>query len=189
VYADKKGDFDKALKESASYIIKEVENLKKIAHEFLKASKETTFKEEAFDLREVIHETASPYKKMLSERIRFKETYEGEDFGFKGDRDKMTIALRNIFINAIEAIRNKGEIEVQLKSANKNLILEIQDTGIGMEKVMLKKVFEPYFSTKDAGTGLGLSIAKKIIEDHGGFIQISSELRKGTKVLIRFPRA
>jgi len=189
VYADKNGDFDKALNESAAYIIKEVENLKKIAQEFLEASKERALKEEPFDLREVIHETASPYKKMLSERIKFIENYEGEDFSSKGDKDKIRIALRNIFINAIEAIRDKGEIEVKLKRGSKNLILEIQDTGMGMEKVMLKKAFEPYFSTKDAGTGLGLSIAKKIIEDHGGSIQISSELRKGTKVLIKFPLA
>jgi len=187
VYSDKKGDFDKALKESAFFIIKEVENLKKIAHEFLEASKEKTLKEESFDFKTVTQETALPYKKMLSERIKFKETYEGEDFGFKGDKDKIRIALRNIFINAIEAIRDKGEIEVKLKKGQKNLILEIKDTGMGMEKVMLKKVFEPYFSTKDAGTGLGLSIAKKIIEGHGGSIQISSVLRKGTKVLIKFP--
>ena len=124
---------------------------------------------------------------MLSERIKFKETYEGEDFGFKGDKDKIRIALRNIFINAIEAIRNKGEIEIKLKRDKKNLILEINDTGMGMEKVLLKKAFEPYFSTKDAGTGIGLSIAKKIIEGHGGSIQISSKLRKGTEVLIKFP--
>jgi signal transduction histidine kinase len=52
---------------------------------------------------------------------------------------------------------------------------------------MLKKAFEPYFSTKDAGTGLGLSIAQKIIEGHRGSIQISSKLRKGTEVLIKFP--
>ena len=187
VHADKKGDFDKALKESASFIIKEVENLKKIAHEFLEASKEKALKEESFDLKRVIQETASPYKKILSERIKFKEIYEGEDFGFKGDQDKIRIALRNIFINAIEAIRNKGEIEVKLKKDSKNLILEINDTGMGMEKVMLKKAFEPYFSTKDAGTGLGLSIAKKIIEGHRGSIKISSKLRKGTEVLIKFP--
>jgi signal transduction histidine kinase len=189
VYTDKKGDFDKALKESASYIIKEVENLKKIAHEFLEASKEEPLKVKPFDLREVIQETASPYEKMLLERIKFKETYEGQDFGFKGDKDKIRIALRNIFINAIEAIRNKGEIEVKLKRVPKNLILEIRDTGMGMEKFMLKKAFEPYFSTKDAGTGLGLSIAKKIIDEHGGSIQISSQLSKGTKVIIKFPLA
>jgi len=189
VYADKKGDFDKALKESASFIIKEVENLKKIAHEFLESSKEKTLKKESFDLKKVINETASPYKKMLSERIKFKEIYEDKDFDFKGDKDKIRIALRNIFINAIEAIRNKGEIEVKLKRDNKNLILEINDTGMGMEKVMLKKAFEPYFSTKDAGTGIGLSIAKKIIEGHGGSIQISSKLRTGTEVLIKFPLA
>ena len=187
VYSDKKGDFDHALKESASYIIKEVENLRKIAREFLESSKERALQKELFDLREFIQETISPYKKMLLERIEINEIYEGENFSFNGDKDKIRIALRNILINAIEAIRHKGKIEIKLGREKENLILEIKDTGMGMEKAMLENVFEPYFSTKDVGTGLGLSIAKKIIEDHEGFIQISSELGKGTIIMIKFP--
>jgi len=187
VHSDKKGDFDHILKESVSYIIKEVENLRKIAREFLDISKEKTLHKELFDLKEAIQESVSPYKKTLSERIKFRETYEGEDFSFEGDKDKLRIALRNIFINAVEATRERGEIEVLLKREKDKLLLEIKDTGLGMEKAMLEKVFEPYFSTKDVGTGLGLSIAKKIIEDHGGTIQISSTLRKGTKISIEFP--
>jgi len=186
VHADKKGDFDQVLKESASYIIKEVENLRKIAQEFLDISKEKILKKELFNLRKIIQETVFPFKKTLLERIEFKEIYDGEDFNFKGDRDKIRIALRNIFINAIEAIRKQGKIEVKLKREKEYFKLEIKDTGMGMEKDMLKKVFEPYFSTKDLGTGLGLSIAKKIIEDHGGTIQISSEIGKGTKIIIKF---
>ena len=52
---------------------------------------------------------------------------------------------------------------------------------------MLKIIFEPYFSTKDVGTGLGLAIAKKIIDDHGGSIQASSQVKKGTKISIKLP--
>jgi signal transduction histidine kinase len=86
VYHDKKEDFDKALKESASYIIKEVENLRKIAQEFLETSKETSLQLESFDLKELMKDTITPYKKMLSERIEFKEKYEGRDFHFMGDK-------------------------------------------------------------------------------------------------------
>ena len=187
VYEDRKGNLEKALKESASYIISEVENLRKIAQEFLEISKESGLQRELFDLREIIEETISPYKKMLSQRIKFKERYEGEGFAFEGDRSKIRIALRNIIINAIEAIRGKGEIGIKLIREKENFELEIKDTGTGMEKDMLEKIFEPYFSTKDVGTGLGLPIAKKIIEDHGGSIQVSSELKKGTTVAITFP--
>jgi len=187
VHEDKSKDFDQALKESASYIIKEVENLRKIAQEFLEISREATLHKEAFDLKEIILETITPYKKMLSERIKFKESYEGEDFNFVGDKGKIKIALRNIFTNAIEAIHDKGEIEIELARKKDSLKLEIKDTGIGIEKDMLKIIFEPYFSTKDVGTGLGLPIAKKIIEDHGGSIQASSQVKKGTMILIELP--
>ena len=187
VYHDKKENFDKALKESASYIIKEVENLRKIAQEFLETSQEKSLQIESFDLKELMKETVIPYKKMLSERIKFKEKYEGQDFHFMGDKGRIKIVLRNILTNAIEAIRDQGEIEIKASRGKAGIMFEIKDTGIGMEKEMLSRIFDPDFSTKDVGTGLGLPIAKKIIEDHGGSIKASSEESKGTKILIKLP--
>lgn len=187
VYEDKRGDFERALKESVSYIIGEVENLRKIAQEFLELSKVASLKKEHFDLKETIEEAISPYKKMLSERIKFREIYEGKTFHLEADKSKIKIAFRNIFINAIEAIRGKGAVEIRLSSKEEHLLLEIKDTGIGMAKDMLDKIFDPYFSTKDVGTGLGLPIAKKIIEDHGGTIRVESEIKKGTTITITLP--
>ncbi|UCC38657.1 MAG: HAMP domain-containing protein [Candidatus Aminicenantes bacterium] len=187
VHADKSKNFDQALKESASYIIKEVENLRKIAQEFLEISRESALHKESFDLKEIILETITPYKKMLSERIKVKESYKGEDFHFVGDKGKIKIALRNIFTNAIEAVHERGEIEIELAKERDSLRLKIKDTGVGIEKDTLKLIFEPYFSTKDVGTGLGLPIAKKIIEDHGGSIIASSQAKKGTRILIKLP--
>lgn len=189
VYNDKKENFDETLKESVLYIINEVENLRKIAHEFLEISKEVTLQKEDFDLKETIQETIEPYKKVLSERITFLETYDGEDFVFTGDKAKIKIVLRNIFTNAIESVHGQGEIKIKASSKKTGLILEIKDTGIGIEKDALDRIFEPYFSTKDVGTGLGLPIAKKIIEDHGGSINASSKKNEGTQILIRLPKS
>ncbi|MGB2845822.1 MAG: ATP-binding protein [Candidatus Aminicenantaceae bacterium] len=189
VYRDKKENFGQALKESASYIIKEVENLRKIAQEFLETSKEPVLKKEPIDLKALIQETIAPYKKMLSERILFKETYAGQDFHFEGDKSRIMIALRNIFTNAIEAIQAHGEIIIKASREKSKIILKIKDTGMGIEKNILDKIFESYFSTKDVGTGLGLPIAKKVIEDHGGTIQASSKKNEGTKILIKLPQA
>ena len=188
VYADRKGNFEEALKESASYIISEVENLRKIAQEFLEISKDTTLRRDRFDLLEMIKETISPYQKMIAERITFHEHYLGADFHLDGDKSKVRIALRNIIINAIEAIRKQGRIDIHLAAAENDLILEIADTGSGMSREVLDRIFELHFSTKEVGTGLGLPIAKKIIEDHGGSIDVWSEPRKGTRVTIRLPR-
>jgi signal transduction histidine kinase len=164
-----------------------VENLRKIAGEFLATSKETSLQIESFDLKELMQDTIAPYKKMLSERIKFKEKYEGRDFHFMGDKSRIKIVLRNVLTNALEAIRDQGEIEIKASKGKTGITFEIKDTGIGMEKEMLNRIFDPDFSTKDVGTGLGLPIAKKIIEDHGGSIKASSEENKGTKISIKLP--
>lgn len=187
VYEDRREDFDRAIKESVSYIITEVENLRKIAQEFLELSKVASLKKESFDLKDVVAEVISPYKKMLSERIRFREVYEGPCFSLLADKSRIKIAFRNIFVNAIEAIRGKGTVEIRLTGERKGLMLQVRDSGQGMEKEVLDKIFDPYFSTKDVGTGLGLPIAKKVIEDHGGSIRVESEIGQGTVITIRLP--
>ncbi len=189
VYEDRQEDFERAIKESVSYIISEVENLRKIAQEFLELSKATSLKKESFDLKEVVSEVISPYKKMLSERIKLREVYEGKAFPLLADKGRIKIAFRNIFINAIEAIRGKGIVEIRLAADREGLILQVRDSGQGMEKEVLDKIFDPYFSTKDVGTGLGLPIAKKIIEDHGGSIRVESQIGRGTAITIRLPCA
>lgn len=188
VYKDKKGNFEETLHESTSYIIKEVENLRKIAKEFLEISKEAALQKETFDIRDIIQETITPYEKILAERITLKETFEGEDFTLTGDKAKIKIALRNVFTNAIEAIGKQGNIEVRVLSDKERLTIELKDTGVGMDQTILNRIFEPYFSTKEVGTGLGLSIAKKIIEDHKGKIEASSQKNVGTTISIFLPR-
>jgi len=189
VYDDKKENFKEALKESVSYIIKEVENLRKIAHEFLEISRETGLKKEAVDLRDIVRETIEPYKNLLSGRIPIVESFKGDQFSFSGDKAKLKIALRNIFTNAIEAIHEDGEIKIDLSSTSEFLLLKVEDTGIGMKNDILTRIFEPYFSTKKVGTGLGLSIAKKIIEAHGGSIHAASKENEGTQILIKLPKS
>jgi signal transduction histidine kinase len=94
----------------------------------------------------------------------------------------------NIFINAIHSIEGAGTINVEVERVKSDYILKIQDTGKGISPKNLQKIFNPFFTTKDAGTGLGLPIVKKIIENHKGSIGIESIEYFGTKVTIRLPR-
>jgi nitrogen fixation/metabolism regulation signal transduction histidine kinase len=187
VYQDKKEDFEETLNESTSYIIKEVDNLRRIAKEFLEISKESALQKEPFDLKEVVQNTISPYKNTFAERITLVESYEGEDFTCNGDKSKIQIALRNIFTNAVEAIGKQGKIQIKLARGKPGLTIEISDSGVGMDRETLDRIFEPYFSTKEVGTGLGLSIAKKIVEDHTGKIEVSSKKNAGTRITIFLP--
>ena len=187
VYEDKRGDLDKALKESMSYIISEVENLRRIAREFMEISRDTTFRRDPIDLRNILEETLQPYRRLLAERIRFKVVYERDAFRTAGDAAKLKTAFRNIVANAVEAISGHGEVAVTAVERERTATISVRDNGVGMPRETAERIFDLYFSTKDAGTGLGLPIARKIIEEHGGSIRVTSEPGKGTTVTIELP--
>ena len=97
--------------------------------------------------------------------------------------------LMNIIDNAIFAIGDSGDIYIRTYSKNNILYIEIEDNGKGIAKENLEKIFEPFFTTKGVGegTGLGMSISYKIIDSHGGKIEVESELGKGTKFTVILP--
>lgn len=104
------------------------------------------------------------------------------------DVSKMKIALLNIFLNAVEAMTNRSG--VLTINAFKNLnqyIIQITDNGIGMNDDQLNNIFEPFFSSKSKGFGIGLTASQTIIFNHGGNIDVRSELNKGTTFIINIP--
>jgi two-component system phosphate regulon sensor histidine kinase PhoR len=114
-------------------------------------------------------------------------------FTVMGDRTHLTNALCNLFDNAIKYSREKPEISVQTSNAGPNLMVVISDKGIGIEKEYQKRVFDKFFRipTGDVhdvkGFGLGLAYIKKIVELHGGTIELQSEKGKGTTFIIALP--
>jgi len=104
------------------------------------------------------------------------------------DSNQMKQALLNIIQNSIEAIQGNGVIQIQSKLADeREAILEISDSGIGMSQETLSKIFNLYFTTKSSGTGLGLSMVHQIISQHDGRIEVESEVENGTRFLIYLP--
>lgn len=94
----------------------------------------------------------------------------------------------NILMNAMDSMENLGGVlHIEISNANDNVHLIIEDSGIGISKEGLDKLFKYNFTTKEKGTGLGLKIAKNSIEKIGGTINITSEVGVGTKVLITLP--
>jgi len=188
VHADKHPEFDRMLKESISYIISEVENLRRIAQEFMTIAREQGAIKEKFNLKTAILDLLQPFMNTLGDRIKFSLKENGQDFSLVGDAGKIKMAIRNIIINSIEAIKGRGRVEINLKDRGKELEVEIRDNGCGIPEEVLSHIFEPYYSTKEKGTGLGLAICKRIVEEHEGSIQIDSQTGKGTRVIITLPR-
>ena len=90
------------------------------------------------------------------------------------DSRKLEAVFTNIITNAIQAMKEKGEIKIKTLDDGDSAIIKIEDSGPGMPKSTMKNIFEPLFTTKETGTGLGLSICKSIVEQHGGSIEVSS---------------
>ncbi len=103
------------------------------------------------------------------------------------NRDMFKQALLNLMLNAEQALDGGGSITVQAVAQAQHVCLSLIDTGKGMAPEVLAKVFEPFYSTKTGGSGLGLPTTRKIVEAHGGAIEVQSEVGKGTKFTIRLP--
>jgi signal transduction histidine kinase len=109
------------------------------------------------------------------------------------DVDKLKQVFMNVILNAIQAMPNGGELTtatkfftVQERKGSK-ITIEISDTGIGIPQENLPRLFEPFFTTKNEGTGLGLTNAKRIIQQHGGDIEVQSKFGYETTVIMSLP--
>ena len=104
------------------------------------------------------------------------------------DREQMMQAFFNILKNALEAMPDGGLISMSLTSDDNTVAVRIADSGEGMSVERLAHLFEPYRTTKERGTGLGLMVTKRIVSDHGGTIDVESEVGRGTAFTVRLPR-
>ncbi len=104
------------------------------------------------------------------------------------DQDLIHRVLMNIIMNAIQAMENGGTLSVTTAESKGGYNITVQDTGSGISPDNIKKIFNPFFTTKEKGSGLGLPIVRKIIEGHNGTIDIESVEGEGTKVVIYLPR-
>jgi two-component system sensor histidine kinase HydH len=105
------------------------------------------------------------------------------------DREELKKALLNIMLNGIQATDSGGTLAIRahVTDDHKLVVIEIEDSGKGIPPERLSRIFQPYFSTKEKGTGLGLSIAYRIVSDHRGKIEVTSEVGKGTVFTVKLP--
>lgn len=96
------------------------------------------------------------------------------DFEFQCDKKRLSVAIANLLLNAIQGIDGKGTIKIDYTDTKEDIIIKIEDSGKGITSGILDNIFEPLFTTKQQGTGLGLASVKSIIEGHGGTISVKS---------------
>jgi signal transduction histidine kinase len=110
-----------------------------------------------------------------------------ERISVKGDGEKLRQAFLNIVNNGLQATPPGGRVSIDTRLTGTAAEIVFEDTGCGIESVIIDRVFEPFFTTKADGTGLGLAVCRKIVEGHGGTLKIESEPGKGTTVIVSLP--
>ena len=116
----------------------------------------------------------------ISGGIRIKEALDPESVRIKIDAEEMKQAIRNLIVNAAEAMQDKGTITVGTKVGRRVMCIFVADEGPGISPEMKNKIFSPFFTTKARGTGLGLAVVGKAMARHKGKIFIHSQEGKGT---------
>ena len=180
-------------------IIKNCNRLSRLINDVLDLSKieagRMVFKREVLNIQDMIEETVGGFQSLIENRsITVDYRNVPDDIYFLGDRDRVTQVLANILSNAIKFNSDNGTITIDLSSNSTVGTISIQDTGKGIPKDDIPKVFDRFhqLDTIDHhinGTGLGMSISKSIIERQGGRIWIESEPGKGTTVFFTLPLA
>ncbi len=162
------------------------ERINQLITELLNSTRPEEFHFEPYNIVELINETLS----LAGDRIQLKEIWLVKNFTHKKERIhvdpvKMKIALLNIIINAIEAMKpGAAALEINTFDNDRQLFIRIKDNGIGIPNEHISQLFEPFFTGKIKGTGLGLTSTQNIIHNHQGTIQVKSTIGEGTEFLI-----
>ena len=176
-------------RETAEVMIREVDRLNRVITQLLEFARPLTMHRVPTPLQAVIRHAL----KMVDGEAQAKRIVVETDLSLEVgeiplDADRMTQVLVNLFQNAITAMEAGGVLRISLaRRDEKTIRIIIADTGVGIPKEDLPRVFDPYFTTRPSGTGLGLAIVQKIVEAHGGEVRLESEPGRGTTATILLP--
>lgn len=180
------GDTQKRL---SGVITEESARLNRIVTEFLDFARPQVPELQESYLDEIIDKNLLFLHPELEKKgIEVEHNLNGKSFKLEADQSQLYRALLNIFINAIQAMNEGGVISIRVEGNRAQWLMEVKDTGCGISRENMKKIFNPFFTTKEKGSGLGLSIVRKIIEGHGGTIALESREDEGTTVKVGLPR-
>jgi len=178
---------DGNLREYAGIIVKEVARLEHILREILGFVREARLIRERVTLNAIIDDIIVVMASDTEDRgIKISRDYTPGVEVFV-DVNRVKEAIMNIVSNAIQSMPGTGEISLRTFVRDAFAVLEIRDTGKGISREDLSSIFNPFFTTKASGTGLGLAITHRIIQEHGGTIEVESEVGRGSVFRVFIP--
>jgi hypothetical protein len=174
--------------QTAGSLREEIARLNGLISNFLTYGKPMRLSPILFDVGDLARSVCRELSPEASRRdIRIEPPLDGEEI--TADRDLLKSAFLNVALNAIQMMPAGGSLRVALSAEGDSVRVRFDDSGPGIEPVNLAKIFEPYFSTRDAGVGLGLAMTRKIVNDHGGDLVASNRPEGGSRFEFVLPRA
>ena len=178
-----------SIKKSSAICLEEISRLDDILKNFLGAIRPQKPILEKTNLIEIVFEVLSVQKAELENRDIKCSVTQGKDVPVvRGDVAQLKQLLFNVTKNAMEAMQDGGMLSLVAESDDAFVYLRVSDTGCGIERDAISKIYEPFFTTKNNGHGLGMMIVMRIMREHGGQVGIDSTPGKGTTVTLQFPR-
>jgi PAS domain S-box-containing protein len=174
-----------------------------LTRQMLTFARKTETHVEPIIINALVSETVELFQRSISREIIIDEHLTTDSAEINGDASQIQQGLLNLLLNARDAMAGGGTLTIstiattadatslrQFASVKPGPFVEIRvtDTGTGMDKDTQNRVFDPFFSTKDLGTGLGLSVLYGVVQNHGGFIRLESEVGRGTTFSVFLPR-
>ena len=173
--------FDEVFHEGTGTLLAELANLKQIIGGFSDFSKMPAPQKQTLDMNDLVAGTMKFFEPQLAQsHIAAKTDLAPNLPPISADPEQMTRVLRNLVLNAIDAMPQGGALLVKTAARNGGIRMEIADTGEGLTPEECDRLFTPYYTTKTHGTGLGLAIVQAVISDHQGRIWVESQPGKGT---------
>ncbi len=184
-------------KEVVNFIIEETERINKVTENFLQFARPPKTKKQKTDIVEVLNKTVQIVSDTLTKNnVEVIKEYKESFPLIRANQSQLQQLFLNLILNAAEAMSEGGKLKISSQLVfgkrpgqpeGKWIEIVFSDTGKGVSGKLKKKIFEPFYTTREHGTGLGLSISQKIVENHGGSITLKSEVGKGSTFKITLP--
>jgi PAS domain S-box-containing protein len=185
-----KQNLDAQDKQDLDLIIRETTRAGEIVRGLLDFARERPTAKEPLDLNGVVRQTI----RLLGNQKAFQKVTIDEHLAeglpqIRGDMNQLQQVLLNLSLNACEAMPEGGKLTISTSVEDGKVLMKVTDTGCGIKKEHLDQIFEPFFSTKPVGkgTGLGLSVSYGIVQQHGGTLEVESQVGKGTTFTLALP--
>lgn len=179
---------DKEDEQMANIMIAEVERLNRVISQLIEFARPLQLKREKTSFPGLIQHTLGLIvANAKKNHVNISTDLASDLPPVEVDPDKVKQVLLNIFLNSLAAMKDGGSLTIKLVPRANSIDVIVSDTGTGIEKENLPHIYDPYFTSKPAGTGLGLAVVQKIMEAHGGTINVESTSGEGTTVALQFP--